>query len=848
MVNILNLITIGEKKYLVLDGDPALNGGVSAEVGSLAVWEDGSNVGRAYLKIGAGDTDWDKISTSSDGGIAEGGYLKLPIYNTDSSGQTLDDVVSQGSGSVSVKVEAGSRASAQEYTIPAIGGVSANFVMSEGAQTINGDKTFGNNVVVQGDLTVNGSLTSLSTTNTDIEDKLLTLNKGGAAGSAGGSGLEFEENALITGFLKVAASRDGFDLKSPAVASKLTLDLAGLSSDRVLSAPDESGVAVIRGLADAGVQYQVPVYDTANKITSYANFRYDSSLGKMTVGSIGGDHAELIPASLTVMSNGGAKGVYGHDGLWVYDAAAADLFNISSDGTDTYFNAASGALTIASGSGVTTFDNGSAAEAADFLFLGVGGTLVEIAEDAIEQKAIISSGSPYTGGMMLYASAGNLQLMSASGNAILRAVGLGHVQIQSDSGITEFLDPAAGVRMSLSLQNAPGAESACISTPSGTRLNFVLGNDLMSFYDSTFSNVEQGSISTASNQLQINSAVGDLVLNPSTGSHVRVLNLSTGIVHADIDGRLSSSALDLTADVGSSVLPIANGGTNSSTALNNNRMIVSSAGAIVEHSAMTQGSVLFADADGLPGQDNSNLFWDAANGYLGLHTNAPGYRLHVMAADFNTSSGSFYLQDEASNDYIEMWGKEIDINNVTSGAGLFTWVEDDGIANIEATGRLNISGSDVYVASLFATDRIRFGSSYLDVDSNPSMNIEFVNSGRGVGGGSQQTTDASVYTLDGIEIPANSCVLITSTVLARRSGGTSGSVGDSAVYVRSARFSNIAGVVTMRDLQSNYTSEDQPAFNATLAVSGTMAIINVRGAANNTIDWHAWSEVRTFKV
>ena len=50
------------------------------------------------------------------------------------------------------------------------------------------------------------------------------------------------------------------------------------------------------------------------------------------------------------------------------------------------------------------------------------------------------------------------------------------------------------------------------------------------------------------------------------------------------------------------VLPvsIANGGTNSSTALNNNRIMISSSGAIVEQAAQTSGRVLIADGNGLP--------------------------------------------------------------------------------------------------------------------------------------------------------------------------------------------------------------------------------------------------------
>jgi hypothetical protein len=48
------------------------------------------------------------------------------------------------------------------------------------------------------------------------------------------------------------------------------------------------------------------------------------------------------------------------------------------------------------------------------------------------------------------------------------------------------------------------------------------------------------------------------------------------------------------------VLPVANGGTNSSTSLNNNRVIISSSSKIVEASAITASKALASDANGLP--------------------------------------------------------------------------------------------------------------------------------------------------------------------------------------------------------------------------------------------------------
>lgn len=61
----------------------------------------------------------------------------------------------------------------------------------------------------------------------------------------------------------------------------------------------------------------------------------------------------------------------------------------------------------------------------------------------------------------------------------------------------------------------------------------------------------------------------------------------------------AGGAVDLTTDV-TGVLPVANGGTNSSAALNNNRIIVTSAGAIVENAAITANRALASNASGIP--------------------------------------------------------------------------------------------------------------------------------------------------------------------------------------------------------------------------------------------------------
>jgi cytoskeletal protein CcmA (bactofilin family) len=48
-----------------------------------------------------------------------------------------------------------------------------------------------------------------------LPSKTITLNKGGPTSSAGGAGIEFEENGIDTAFIKLSSTRDGFDVKFP---------------------------------------------------------------------------------------------------------------------------------------------------------------------------------------------------------------------------------------------------------------------------------------------------------------------------------------------------------------------------------------------------------------------------------------------------------------------------------------------------------------------------------------------------------------------------------------------------------------------------------------------------------
>ena len=80
-------------------------------------------------------------------------------------------------------------------------------------------------LTVTGNLTVQGETTTVNTATLDVEDVNITLNKGGAAASAAGAGIDFEEDSVVTGYIRVADDdRANLDLKAPN-GSELKLDV-----------------------------------------------------------------------------------------------------------------------------------------------------------------------------------------------------------------------------------------------------------------------------------------------------------------------------------------------------------------------------------------------------------------------------------------------------------------------------------------------------------------------------------------------------------------------------------------------------------------------------------------------
>lgn len=145
--------------------------------------------------------------------------LSLSQFNAaaDAAGITIEKVLASGVNDYRINLHKA------DQTNP--GGVSTD------SQTFGGDKTFADDVVISGDLTVNGTTTTINTTNLDVTDANITINKNGNDISAEGSGLTIERAGTDASIVYEDALASKF--KAGPIGSEV--ELANVSSSQTLT-------------------------------------------------------------------------------------------------------------------------------------------------------------------------------------------------------------------------------------------------------------------------------------------------------------------------------------------------------------------------------------------------------------------------------------------------------------------------------------------------------------------------------------------------------------------------------------------------------------------------------------
>jgi hypothetical protein len=105
------------------------------------------------------------------------------------------------------------------------------------------------------------------------------------------------------------------------------------------------------------------------------------------------------------------------------------------------------------------------------------------------------------------------------------------------------------------------------------------------------------------------------------------------------------------------------------------------------------------------------------------------------------------------------------------------------------------------------------------------------------------TTNASWTYATLATAASNYSYIVESTVIARRTGGASGTNGDMAGYKLQRTFNNIGGTLTSGYTLVTELFESQTAWTADINHTGTTIRLAVLGATNNNITWHATTKI-----
>jgi len=99
------------------------------------------------------------------------------------------------------------------------------------------------------------------------------------------------------------------------------------------------------------------------------------------------------------------------------------------------------------------------------------------------------------------------------------------------------------------------------------------------------------------------------------------------------------------------------------------------------------------------------------------------------------------------------------------------------------------------------------------------------------------TTTSTGTATFAIAIPDDYSALIETKAIAKQTGGSAGTAGDSAAYIRTLSAKNIAATASIDKTQTDFTYEINGALDFTSAPSGATIVYTAQGALNRNFSW-----------
>jgi hypothetical protein len=222
-------------------------------------------------------------------------------------------------------------------------------------------------------------------------------------------------------------------------------------------------------------------------------------------------------------------------------------------------------------------------------------------------------------------------------------------------GIATFTSPSTLARTTiLSSSNGgsavdfgAGSKDVFITLPaSRTVISFSGGSTGLTPSTASYGAISLGGTLVAANggTGQSSYTIGDLLYASGTTALSKLADVAIGsaLISGGVGTAPSWGKIGLTTHV-SGTLPVANGGTGTTT-------------------AFTAGSVVFAGASGVYAQDNASLFFDDTNNRLGIGTSSPATTLDVNGTISARANGAEGGQIEFNNPDNASQGATLDVS------------------------------------------------------------------------------------------------------------------------------------------------------------------------------------------
>ncbi len=514
-----------------------------------------------------------------------------------------------------VTINSTAPSSSRTYTIPDTG-ANSSFVMTDGTQTINGNKTLTGTINLS-------SLTALLPLQLDGSNNIISAAISLTTGASGilpiANGGTNSSTALVNGKIMVSAGGKIVEGTSSTTPIFISETLTSTTNQLVLGTTNT--VTLNSTAPVASRTYTIP--DTG------ANSSFVLTDGNIT---INGSKTFSSAVTINPTTNQIILGVTNTVTINSVAPVASRTYTIPDTGANSSFILTDGNVTI---NGNKTFSSAITINpTTNQIILGVTNTVTinsvapaasrtyTIPDTGTNSSFILTDGNitingnkTLTGTVALSSLTASLPLqLDGSNNIISAAISL------SDGEITGLLPIAnGGTNSSTALVNGK------IMVSSGGKIVEGTSSTTPTFTSETLTATTNQIVLGTTNTVTLNSVApvaSRTYTIPDTGTNssfvmtdgtqtingnktlTGTINLSslTASLPLQLDGskNIVSTAINLAGSQVSGILPVANGGTNSSTALNNNRIMVSTSGKIQEAAALTDGQLLIGSTGVTP--------------------------------------------------------------------------------------------------------------------------------------------------------------------------------------------------------------------------------------------------------